>query len=202
MGAILPDDVGGRDAVHVAVVAVTVGGGPAWAGRDVGVELTASGYIANGNIKPHVGILDPFVKDTIQGGQRCWLYLYPRSITSLAHAWSHPAFPETDTLPTPGGQTERSQAWLREFCARSDCPPYEEMLRILERAANGETSGSFRDESDDSDAGYYRIDANSFYIGGVDASGKIPDEFWIHAEKITGRPISLKKKPEYFSCSC
>jgi hypothetical protein len=196
MGAVLPDDVGGRDAVHVAVIAVKAVG-PTWAGCDVGAMLTDDGYIAGRNVTPPVGIVDPFIKGTIEDGQRFWLYLYPRSITSLAHAWSHPAFPDGDRLPAACSSKDASEAWLREFVARSDCPPYDEMLDILNRIAQGETNGAM---GDDEDYCYFRLEDDYLHFNGTDAHGEIPAEFWAHAANVVGKPF--KVKPEYFSCSC
>lgn len=48
----------------------------------------------NPEIKP-VGIVDPFLKAPVAPGQRFWLIVYPRQITSLRHVWEHPDFPES-----------------------------------------------------------------------------------------------------------
>lgn len=196
MGAILPDDVDGRDAVHVAVIAVK-SAGHTWPGADVGIQLAADGYIASRNLTPHVGIVDPFIKGDVNEGDRFWLYLYPRTITSLAHAWSHPAFPEGDKAPK--GDKAESEAWLREFVARGDCPPYDETIDVLRRIANGETSGPIGEEPD---YDFFRVEDEYLHFNGTDAHGEIPDEFWRHAEVVIGKPIIKGEKPTYFSCSC
>lgn len=68
-----PNDA--RDAVHVAVV-------PMVADKKMRPGETVS---VNGK---SVGVVDPFLADDVKN----WLCLYPGSITSLRHDWTHPAF--------------------------------------------------------------------------------------------------------------
>lgn len=76
-----------RDAVHVAVI-------PAIAGERL-APGTRVGFLKNGRmgvVVEVVGIVDPFLVDVINEGDRFWLCLPPGSITSLRHVWVHPAF--------------------------------------------------------------------------------------------------------------
>jgi hypothetical protein len=189
MGGLLPDDAGGRDAVHVAVFSA-VSDEKLRPGQDVAI---AENGISDVKVAPRgelVGIVDPFLKTPVAPGARFWVYLYPRSITGLSHRWAHPAFEETATTYVTPATKLSSEQWLRDFCARSNCPRYDTVMRVIKE-------GSFSDD-DGYISGY--IDGDCMHFGGQDASGEIPTEFWVHAENVIGQKAKLK--PNYFSCSC
>jgi hypothetical protein len=128
----------------------------------------------------------------VKHGERFWLYLYPRSITSLRHNWTHPAFPDAvagSTYVNPSRKLE-SEQWLRNFCERHDFLNYDDFMRTV-------TEGSWHD-----DEGYngMSIHDDYFTVFGSDASGEIPPELWLHVENVLGRRID--NKPSFFSCSC
>jgi hypothetical protein len=190
MGSILPDDIDGRDAVHVAVLAVTAGYRLA-PGQDVGLlEERRKGEPLVGMSETPIGIVDPFLKMMVAPGQRFWLFLYPRTITSLRHQWTHPAFGDeaaqaSRPYATPASKLA-SEQWLRDFVKRSDCPPYEDVIATI----NGERGDG------------YANDGEYLHFDGQDAHGEIPPEFWDHVEVVTERAIPKHKRPLYFSCSC
>ena len=76
-----------RDAVHVAVA-------PVVAKHDLNpgdhVGLFPDGQA--GYAGEHIGAVDPFLRNPVKAGERCWLFLYPNTVTSLRHSWTHPAF--------------------------------------------------------------------------------------------------------------
>lgn len=93
LGTII-DERAGRDAIHVAVepvVAATV----LRPGQHVG--LYAGMAHGKGSIVTEtIGIVDPFLQRPVNPGERFWLLVYPRQITSLRHVWEHPKFPVAD----------------------------------------------------------------------------------------------------------
>ncbi len=182
MGTILPDDVGGRDAVHVAVISVRSVGVLA-PGQHVGFKSAPAENGSVGIVDEPIGIVDPFLSAMVRAGERFWLYLYPRTITSLRHNWTHPAFSEAvrGEAYAPPSQKLTSEQWLRDFVARSDCPPYEIVIGAAMAAAEG--------------GGEY------VHFDGQDAHGEIPEEFWGHLAAVTGRKFD-GSHPQYFSCSC
>lgn len=99
-----------RDAIHVPI-APCVAASRLQPGQHVG--LVSQGSIEVDAVGIRVGIIDPFLKTPVEPGQRCWLFLYPGSVTSLRHAWEHPAF----AVPPSSDDTRRqeSEKWLRQF---------------------------------------------------------------------------------------
>lgn len=87
IGKRLPGDRG-RDAIHVAVLAVMAG-----------TELLPGEGVTQHGLpglkgKDAIGIVDPYLDSPIQRGEWFWLFLYPNTVTSLRHHWTHPAIGE------------------------------------------------------------------------------------------------------------
>ncbi len=186
MGNVLPEDAGGRDAVHVAVFS-------AFSNINLlpgqGVSVVEHGerdakVAPGGNV---VGIVDPFLGREVPPATRFWVYLYPRTITALSHRWSHPAFESTGLSYTPPALRIASEQWLKDFTAHADCPGYYAVIDAAERVADGAPGSDF--------------DPECLHFDGSDAHGDIPEEFWDHASIVLGRPIR-GPRAKYFSCSC
>jgi hypothetical protein len=86
IGRLITGD-GGRDAVHVAIAPTT-----APCELHPGQHVDQHGNPEGPGVVP-VGIVDPFLREPVRVGQRFWLFLYPNTVTSLRHEWTHPAFP-------------------------------------------------------------------------------------------------------------
>lgn len=76
---------GVRDAVHVATMSV-VAIQPLRPGDHVGILREGEAGLS---INP-IGIVDPFLSETVKKGQVFQLCLYPRSTVNLRHSWQHP----------------------------------------------------------------------------------------------------------------
>lgn len=187
-----------RDAIHLAVIQATCGENYLQPGSDVRIENGWAYCCARGD-KRAVGIVDPFVRFAdetrygIKGGDLFWVVIFPRVITSLRHVWTHPAFPDEAGAEKPADPDKaRSEQWLRDFAAKSDCPSYE----ILIAAA----SDGWKSEDGEESGGISDWDEDYLHFSGIDAHGEIPTEFWDHLEVVTGKKVG--NRPKYFSCSC
>jgi len=91
----LPGPDAKRDAVHVAVV-------PATAAYLLlpGQRVCRLPDGQFGTAGEPVGIVDPFRDDVVRAGEQFWLCLFPGTVTSLRHVWTHPAF----QAAPPGGE--------------------------------------------------------------------------------------------------
>ena len=190
----------GRDAIHLAVEPVT-SDEIVFPGQHIGI-------LPNGKAcykaKTHIGIVDPFVTGPIYPGIKFWLIVYPRTITSLRHVWSHPSFPEevkevivekvvekiVEIEPTKAALSyDETQAieYLSEYISGDDWgKDYNETME--DRVRN------FAKRCLDSEGDEYLT------LYGDDYYGTIPSEFWDHVYALTGR--RLTNVPTYFACSC
>lgn len=90
LGSLIETGERRRDAVHVAIAPVTAATELA-PGQHVGFVRDGDTDTVGESDTP-VGVVDPFLTDRVQPGQRFWLCLYPNTITGLRHIWTHPAF--------------------------------------------------------------------------------------------------------------
>ena len=162
----------GRDAIHLAVEPV-IAGEVIYPGQNVGMSNGVALGVASG-VKM-LGIADPFVGGQIAQGERFWLVVFPRKITSLRHVWAHPDFPEATATP----DVSASELRLRDI-ARDVGVAYEDLLYHAEQYA----------EYDD-----YWIEGGRFE--GVN----VPSDFWDHYVAVTGKKAPVGGGG-FFSCSC
>ena len=90
LGRLIEDGERRRDAIHIAVAPVTAAMRLA-PGERVGLVKEGNLELA-GPCERDIGIVDPFLTEDVQPGQRFWLLLDPGTITGLRHIWTHPAF--------------------------------------------------------------------------------------------------------------
>lgn len=180
LGTIIGDGEA-RDAIHLAVEPV-IAGEPMAPGTHI---LISDGKAIPALFGKAVGIVDPFLERFVKEGERFWLVVYPRKITSLRHVWTHPDFDDVADLPAAKGSKEASIAWMQEW-------------------ANEHMSEDWY--GDDGKVSPERAYANAINAGQnmsvgphENARDNIDGEWWDHWEAITGE---RGDRGGYFSCGC
>ena len=183
-----------RDAIHLAVdpaIAVEV----LQPGQDVGFVEGGVGVCND-----PVGIVDPFLTNPVMPGERFWLVVYPRKITSLRHVWSHPSFKDEPEIQSASGSTSEdriefikeldgtnvSRRWIENFADRVGLT-YDELMRAADDWIRSQENGSW----------------GEYLNRGPLLDGEyVPDEFWPHYQKVTGKQIAHEYRGNFFTCSC
>lgn len=94
VGKLITDGDRRRDAIHVAIAPVVCGDDELAPGEDIAFEYGQTEVVTSlytGDEKP-IGIVDPFLSEGPKKGERFYIFLYPNTVTSLRHVWTHPAF--------------------------------------------------------------------------------------------------------------
>lgn len=162
-----------KDAIHFAVAPV-VAAHSLRPGDHVGLNADGEADNLTGN---DIGVIDPFLKEPVRRGQRCWLFLYPNTITALRHNWTHPAFSDVSSSPS----VAKSEKWMRDFAEEMGMS-YQALLSSAEDW----------------------LDSGSYHTLNTDIPNRVYDDreqFWGHYEAVTGKKVSDKSEM-FFTCSC
>jgi hypothetical protein len=192
LGTVITDKKVGRDAVHLACFPAKTFDSLTGPGAHVG--LLEDGRVSVYAAKP-IGIIDPFLPDLVKAGQEVLVLVYPRTIESLRHVWSHPDVPEENksvAVLMPQLTVEMTQPVLdRNYLTAR--------LAEIGRTLDPPVSASRLEEA--MDEGYVTV-------YGEDAYGEIPlpPEVWQAYENVHGRmAIADPRRGQqgvYFTCSC
>lgn len=122
-----------RDAIHIAVAPVEAlysfrPGQLVHINNDGKAEYSTNWQHAH-------GIVDPFLTQQVQIGDKFWLFLFPGSIKSIRHDWYHPAF----QLEVFSSLKMEAKLYLEDF-ARKNNTDLEDIIRAAEEGwtSNGE----------------------------------------------------------------
>lgn len=171
VGKILPDGMQ-RDAIHIAVAPIM-----ARVTLYPGQHVNAKGFPS----APFVGIVDPFLSQPVVPEQYCFIFLYPNTITSLRHEWTHPAFEEEEDDDT---KMKPAEARIREIAEALNIT----YLDLLDAADEWVEYGEYKTQ-----------------VGSESWRDEFPQyapEFWALYEVVTNRRVPTGKRESFFSCSC
>jgi hypothetical protein len=178
LGSIITDDNVKRDAIHVAIAPV-VAAERLQSGEHIGLlpNGTASAKVDDYQL---IGIVDPFLKQSVKKGEKFYICLYQQTIKGMRHHWSHPSFKDEDEKVSIDDETSSeelsSRGWISKYAAGLGLD-YDEIMSAAELFLS-------HDE--------YLNHGPRF------ESQWVPEEFWDHYEKITGK----RGAGSFFSCSC
>lgn len=180
-----------RDAIHLGVEPVEAGESLK-AGDHVGL-VNGVAYKKK-NVDKLVGIVDPFISGKINKGDKFWLVVYPRKITSLRHVWSHPDFEESDSITVPTPQTDSAK-----YAA------YEWIQNYAESFGSGDDVDA--DDLINFGRSYYydRIRGvwpDYLVVGGLFEGEYVSDEFWQQLAIYLDEKLEPQFTGNFFSCSC
>lgn len=192
----------GRDAIHLGVEQVVAGerlerGEPIGFGSDGKAYQSWFGCEGDNSTPKCVGIVDPFLDETIYKGQKFWLIVLPRQITSLRHVWEHPDFKPSGEVPQAEGPT--AEQLLRTRALIGD----EEAKAQLHMQSVADNLGVDKDEliehaREHKDNGDYWVDGGRFEGENIGD----PTAFWNAYEKITGETVDSGHRNNFLSCTC
>lgn len=97
LGMIISDSEATRDAIHVAILPVSVAH-KTWPGNHVGMDSLGR---ASEEATPKIGIIDPFMTGAIYPGVQCWVLMYPGTAFNLKHTWEHALLTDPKYTPPP-----------------------------------------------------------------------------------------------------
>lgn len=179
-----------RDCIHIAIMPAIAASNLS-RGEEVGLVYgTTDQVVSKDSVYgiPSIGIVDPFYgipavvgegqfKWRIEKGQRCWVFLFPGTVTGMRHQWTLPAI---DEHKPPVSESEK---WLRQFADRWNFD-YDEMI------AEARTSGGY-------------ITARGRDLHSPGDLGEDEALFWEHFQNLTGSTFDTEHRQNFtWSCTC
>jgi hypothetical protein len=185
LGTILSGDHQ-RDAVHVAIAPVVAAHTVA-PGSHIGLDCHG---MATPYGSKQIGIADPFLTVAIRKGETFWLFLYPNTVTSLRHEWTHPAFAASPVAAAAGDNS--SESWMRKWAIENLADEYYEYYGDGEVTLSGPQKQTLYE---------YAIHIGETHSAGrcETARDAINNEWWNHWEIITGKKGD---RDTYIRCGC
>lgn len=218
-----------RDAIHLGVEPVEAGEhlNPS---EHIGIGPDGKAYSTvdsrvYSNIKA-LGIADPFLTRSINPGEKFWLVVYPRQITSLRHCWEHPDFDSNEQKVLDISEVT-SEDLMQEIQRRLGVE-YEPVEAVAVHTSpelpatpesrkesdawewiNNYANGLGLDTDELMDFADMWVDARrrgswgEYLCKGGDLEGEyVSDEFWDNYDIVRDRSTNDDERGSFFTCSC
>ena len=165
-----------RDAIHLAVEPVR-----ASCELTPGQPITVNAGVAYpASRESALGIVDPFLTESVWTGQRFWFVMMPRAVHSLRHVWTHPSFPdENGSVAQDPSDIERAKKTVHALAADLGCS-YDALM---------------------DGAAAFLHDGSGMHFGHDLNYGWDMDAFWRAYELLTGTRVQ-DSPGSFFYCSC
>lgn len=164
-----------RDAIHIAIAPV-IASERLHAGERINFVPGSKTHV---HATPDaIGIVDPFLSHAIEPEQRFFMCLFPGTIASLRHEWTHPR------MPTPTASVDARIA---------------EAITFIEKEADlaGISYDELMEAADD-----YLVSGDYLCQGGRWEGHYLSVEFWDWYQIVTGKLVPEDDRGSFFSCSC
>lgn len=194
LGSLLnPAAENNRDAIHIAIAPVCATM-KLHAGQGIG--FVHDNPYDVGLVSHPIGIVDPFLQQPIYPGDVFYMFLYPNTITSLRHEWTHPAF----AVKTRDGSEP-----TRDYVDQARDEQDEEKLRALSTLQSFAVEAEMEVEELIDHCTAYQVSSGTYYTTiGFDT----PDIFYNNAKEMwdawevyTGKKVTAGRD-NFFSCAC
>ena len=190
-----------RDAIHLGVEPVEAGEFLA-PGDKIGI-IDGIAFVAftkrKGKKVTYMGIVDPFLEVDLKKGDRFWLVIPPRKITSLRHVWEHPDFPnstEKEIKPVDEEELHKTLVMMGDPVAIA-----KDKIKII--AEELDVSVPWLMGNADNLQGTKESDYVFHPDGSEIGEGmSIPEEFWEAYATVKEKDRSEINDNLYFTCSC
>ena len=174
-----------KDAIHIAIAQVSAGESLS-AGDHVGFKEGETVVYKDTNC---IGIVDPYLKDTVSKDRLFYLFLYPNTVTSLTHQWEHPSF----------NRTPEKIAAARKWLDDNGEDRYDDDDAYVYSSKNADR---FIDEFEKGSMNYYALGDDFSEKYNYNENG-FRKKFWDNLEIVTGKLATKEQRDqEYFTCSC
>lgn len=207
IGKLLGPEVTRRDAIHMAIVPVVSHHYNITPGLHLGFAVEGNSEL----VTPHpydgkmLGVADPFLTNAPKKGERFWLFLYPQTITSLRHEWTHPAF---DAVAA--GEREPTRAISLSGVPAAEAATLAPALPTLHEQRVGEAHMWMRDyanslresEADLLEAADRWVASNGddYFIKNKFEGSYLHNSFWANYDRIRGVVVAGYLRTSFLSC--
>lgn len=169
-----------RDCIHIAILPCIAAEGLS-PGSEVGLVYGTTNQIRRKSRHydlKSLGVVDPFLDQYVEKGQKVWVFLTPGTVTGMRHHWEHP---DVDSFQVPKNDSEK---WLREFADKWNFD-YDQMITECQYSEGYVVAQG--------------IDLHS--AKELDPGDE--DLFWHHIEILTRFKYNAEHRKKFtWSCSC